>query len=373
MQRYDTRFPLSVRPDRVPASCSSPAHRVSSFSSPSLPAGFFAAPVIQKAAPAPNVTTAIPARTTIVAPVPAFMPVTTREIIPSTPVPEVTTLVAVRTVHTVITIPVRTMPPVTGTTPALQHAQIIEIAEPGDSLTGTPSMDFPKAGRQDGAILEQTASDKPETVSVNGEEEDEPFVGGLLVGEAARLQTLAALREGDPTIRNISGDENTVTVESERHAKVLGLFSIPYTQTVTVNRKGILTFDDPWWLIVAQPEEPGSVDLQDSLQKPQQLIQVLTNIAKTVNDDAGMGNTTRKIGGASPRFPPVPEWPEPFLVPLTFPNAPVPARPGARFFPSTVLRCYGQCFDCVHPAASLTSIRADSHCPVPPGHRHNPA
>jgi hypothetical protein len=232
----------------------------------------FAAPVIQKVAPAPNVTTAMPARTTIAPPVPALPLVTNREIIPSTPLPEVTTLVPVRTVQMVMTIPVRTTATVTGTTPALQQARVPEVAEPWESLPGTPSMDYPKVNTMDGSILEQTASDKPETVSVNGEEEDEPFVGGLLVGEAARLQALAALREGDPTIRNLRGDENTVTVESERHAKVFGLFSLPYTQTVTVNRKGILTFDDPWWLIVAQPEEPGSVDLQDSLQKPQQLI-----------------------------------------------------------------------------------------------------
>jgi len=132
----------------------------------------------------------------------------------------------------------------------------------------------------------------------NEEREDDEaesgFVGTFLLSDAGRLQALAALQQDDPAIVNLSGDANSVSVETEKHAKIFWIIPATYTETLTINRSGRVTVGEPWWLGLADRGEMEAIDQENTLQKQQQLIQTLSNIAKMLDDTAG--NSTRKIG-----------------------------------------------------------------------------
>ncbi|HII98454.1 MAG TPA: hypothetical protein HA272_04140 [Methanoregula sp.] len=151
----------------------------------------------------------------------------------------------------------------------------------------------------DGEILAQTASEREEVIPVGNEDRDEgadesPFVGEFFSREMSRQQALAALQEDNPAISGIRGDENSVSIETKKHAKIFGVFSAEYSETLTIDRFGQVTVGEPWWLGLADRGKTGTIDQEDTLQKQQQLIQALSNIAKMLEDTAG--NSIRKIG-----------------------------------------------------------------------------
>lgn len=263
-----------------------------------------AAAVIQKLTPVPNATASI---------VPVISPTTTA----GTPAPTLITTIPTKASAEPAITPQRTLLPVrtqltitpaawtTETTepdlpdPGRQIEYTSPVEElPGDILRGD-DLDYDSVESPYGDILLETASDQEEILPVgNGEGEESEgenvFVGKFLVSDAKRQLALAALQEEDTAIFNISGDENSVSVETEKHAKIFGIFSTAYTETLTIDRSGQVTVGEPWWLGFSSPGEMDAIDRKNTLQKQQQLIQTLSNVAKMLGDTAV--NSTRKIG-----------------------------------------------------------------------------
>lgn len=259
-----------------------------------------AAPVIQKMPPVPNVTVTVQPLVSLA----------------KTPVVEITTLVPLQPTHTTTTAsPARTLRPFQTQTPDVArtrttgtpgpdpddvYGQIEHVPAPTelpDDILHEGNLDYGTVRSSDGDILDETASNHEEVIPIGNENdeggaagEDIPIAGFFLLGEAGRQEALAMLVEEDPTIKNLRGDENSVSVEYERHTKIFGIFSTPYTKTITVDRQGNISVDDPWWLVFAVKEEPGDlnnldqIDLQDAQQEQQQFLQTISNIMKMQND-----------------------------------------------------------------------------------------
>lgn len=237
------------------------------------------------------------------------------------PVSPLTTTVSPRATMPQKTIPAVTIAP--SRTPPMVLTLVMETNEISDHGDGEPDPDAPgwntgtiekevpddllqdgdleydPLTSPDGEILAQTASEHEEVIPVGNEDEDlgadeSPFVGEFFSREMSRQQALAALQKDNPAISSIRGDENSVSIETKKHAKIFGIFSTPYNETLTIDRSGQVTVREPWWLGFSRRGEMGAIDQENTLQKQQQLIQTLSNIAKMLEDTAG--NSTRKIG-----------------------------------------------------------------------------
>jgi hypothetical protein len=159
-------------------------------------------------------------------------------------------------------------------------------------------MDYPTLESSGGEILYETASSHEEILPVGRESEDAeagPFAGDLLVNESGRRQALAALQEVDPAIRDLRGNEDALSIDYSRTARLLGIIATPYTTTVTVDRDGGVSVSEPWWLALAK-RDYLEFDNGDEQQQSRAL-QLLSNLGKAPGDDRNPYiNNTRGSG-----------------------------------------------------------------------------
>ena len=248
-----------------------------------LAAAASAAPVIGKVTTAP--TPAIAPKETTAEETPA--PVPTRAI--ATPV--TTTPAPVKTAVSPAPRPVRTT---AAETP--EETPEVETTVPAEEWEETEAPDeTPWTAREEMTVMpEETVDTHGEPAEPAGEGREgtgasEPFTGDSLMNAEDQAEALSLLQEEDPAVQDLRGDDRSVSVTFARKASILGIISLPYNETVTVDRAGQVRTDTPWWIGFAQPGAGGT------LQKQQQIIQALSNVAKMMSDE-GSANSTRKIG-----------------------------------------------------------------------------
>ena len=76
----------------------------------------------------------------------------------------------------------------------------------------------------------------------------ESTVAGLLVSGGSKLMF------SDPSIRQINFGGDTMTIESVRHAKFLGIIDIDYTALSKIGPSGMVETGRPFWLVLATGE-----------------------------------------------------------------------------------------------------------------------
>jgi len=116
----------------------------------------------------------------------------------------------------------------------------------------------------------------------------------------------------DENIKEARVSEDEIILKYKYPAKLFGFINIDYTATTTVDKEGRVKVRFPWFLIFAKDNsiqieknfedelssigddaQLGNIDLQNILQKQQQTLQTISNVAK-MNHDTAMAVIRKK-------------------------------------------------------------------------------
>jgi hypothetical protein len=84
-------------------------------------------------------------------------------------------------------------------------------------------------------------------ISLRNMQPESPVAGRLVTTGSTLMFT-------DPSIRQISFGEDTMTITSLRHAKLFGILDLQYTEVSTITPEGPAITDKPFWLALATGE-----------------------------------------------------------------------------------------------------------------------
>ena len=152
-----------------------------------------------------------------------------------------------------------------------QCARSVQLCFPSD-VTSVEE-ELPKVEQKEEAA---SSKEPPAEAALPEEAEEEPSDGMLDVAEMVRKvvvreEDLQELRDKildeNQNITKLTIEEETVTVEYRRTAKLLGFIPVPYMLTVTAQGAQLVS-KSPWWLFLAADDAKSTVgDIQALLEE----------------------------------------------------------------------------------------------------------